>query len=45
MYGGEIGDKGGKGVKSEIVKDPVCQVENVHLYSKGSGGVFQWKAS
>lgn len=42
---GETGDKGEKEVKSQIVKNVVCQVEKVHLYSESSGGVLQWKAS
>lgn len=43
--GEEIGDKGEKEVKSQIVKDLICQADNGHLYSEGNGGVFQWKAS
>lgn len=39
------GDKEEKEGKSQIVKDRAWQVENVPLYSEGSGGVLQWKAS
>lgn len=45
VNGGDIRDKGEKEVKSQTVKDLICQADIGHLYSEGNGGVFQWNAS